>query len=137
VAEATTPPLAVTTRPESIKPLAPRHEADAMASPPAASEPETAKPVLWVYYLQGSSRAEANARSLAARRSSNFTSSDLKAQTDLPNDAVIKFSEERNRALARMIGKWLGNSGYSWKIENASSSNGSHRNMIEVWLPMK
>jgi hypothetical protein len=74
---------------------------------------------------------------LAARIGSNLTSSDFNAQTNLPNDAVIKFSEERNHALALMIGKSLGDSGYRWKIEKSSSSVGSHRNMIEVWLPMK
>ena len=143
LAEAPTPQAAVTTPPKSIEPVAPRREADALASPPPTvaaaevSEPETAKPVLWVYYPQGSSRAEANARSLAARIGSNLTSSDFNARTNLPNDAVIKFSEERNHALARMIGKSLGDSGYRWKIENTSSSVGSHRNMIEVWLPMK
>jgi hypothetical protein len=66
-----------------------------------------------------------------------LTSSDFKARTDLPDDAVIKFAEERNHALARMIGKSLGVLGYRWRIENTSSSVGSHRNMIEVWLPMK
>jgi hypothetical protein len=143
LAEAPTPPAVVTTPPNSIEPPAPRHEADAVASPPptvAAAEvpePETAKPVLWVYYPHGSSRAEANARSLAARIGSNLTSSDFKAQTNLPNDAVIKFSEERNHALARTIGKSLGDSGYRWKIEHTSSSVETHRNMIEVWLPMK
>jgi hypothetical protein len=143
VAEVPTPPAAVTTPPKSIEPVAPPHEADAVASPSPTvaaaevSEPETAKPVLWVYYPHGSSRAEANARSLAARIGSNLTSSDFNAGTNLPNDAVIKFSEERNHALARMIGKSLGVSGYRWKIENTSSSVGSHRNMIEVWLPMK
>jgi hypothetical protein len=143
VAEATTPPAAVTTRPEAVEPRAPTHEAEAVASPPPPrpvaeiSEPETAKPVLWVYYPQGSLRAAANARSLAARIDSHLASSDFKAQTSLPNDAVIKFSEETNHLLARMIGKSLGGSGYRWKIENTSGSVGLHRNMIEVWLPMK
>jgi hypothetical protein len=143
VAEAPAPPAAVTTPPKSIEPVAPPREADSVASPPPTvaaaevSESETAKPVLWVYYPQGSSRAEANARSLAARIGSELTSSDFEARTNLPNDAVIKFSEERNHALARMIGKSLGASGYRWKIENTSGSVGPHRNMIEVWLPMK
>jgi hypothetical protein len=143
LAEATPSPAAVTTPPNSIEPVAPQRDAGAVVSPPstvAAAEvpdPETAKPVLWVYYPQGSSRAEANARSLAARIDSDLTRSDFNARTDLPNHAVIKFSEEKNHALARMIGKSLGVSGYRWKIENTSSSVGSHRNMIEVWLPMK
>jgi hypothetical protein len=52
VAQAPTPPAAVTTMPKSIEPVAPRPEADAVASPPPTvaaaeiSEPETAKPVL-------------------------------------------------------------------------------------------
>ena len=137
----TTPPPVVATQPKSIDLLAPRHEADSLASPPPtrmaaeASESETAKPVLWAYYPRGSSRAEASARSLSARIGSNLTNSDFEAQTNLPNDAVIKFSEERNHALARMIGKSLGASGYKWKIENTSSSVGPHCNMVEVWLP--
>ncbi|MEA2737284.1 MAG: hypothetical protein QOH05_591 [Acetobacteraceae bacterium] len=140
--EVPTPDSAVTTAPKSIEP-APRREADAVPSPPSTvaaadvSGFETVKPVLWVYYPRGSSRAEASARSLAAGIGSNLTSSDFKTGTDSPNDAVIKFSEERNHVLARMIGKSLGVSGYRWKIENTSSSGGSHRNIIEVWLPMK
>jgi hypothetical protein len=142
VAEATTPPAVVTARPTSIDPVAPRHDA-ALASPPPlaaateAAEPVTAKPVLRVHYPHGSSRAEANARSLTARIGANLASSDIEAQTNLPSDAVIKFSDERNHALARMIGKSLGDSGYSWKIENTSGSVGSQQNMIEVWLPVK
>jgi hypothetical protein len=141
IAEAATLPAAVTTQPKSIDFPAPRQEADASASPAptraAAEVPESeaAKPVLRVYYPHGSSRAEANARSLSARINSKLTSSDFEAQTNLPSDAVIKFSEERNHPLARVIGKSLGDSGYRWKIESTSSSVGSHRNMIEVWLP--
>ena len=146
VAEAPTRPAAVTTPPKSIEPVAPRPEADAMVSFSRRHQlwPQLKplnlrrlRPVLWVYYPRGSSRAEANSRSLAARIGLNLTSSDFNARANLPNDAVIKFSEERNHALARMIGKSLGDSGYRWKIENTSSSVGSHRNMIEVWLPMK
>jgi hypothetical protein len=142
-AEATSPPAAVTVRPEPIEPLAPQHETDAIASAPPAGEgakvhePDTVKPVLWVYYPQGSSRAEANARSLSARMGSSVTSADFKAQTNPPNGAVIKFSEKKDHALARKIGKSLGDSGYRWKIENSSSSVGPPRNTIEVWLPMK
>jgi hypothetical protein len=141
IAEATTPPAAVTMQPKSTDLLAPRHEADALASRPLTriaaevSESETAKPILRVYYPYGSSRAEANARGLSARIDSNLTSSDFEAQTNVPIDAVIKFSEERNHALARMIGRSLGDSGYRWKIENTSSAVGSGRNVIEVWLP--
>jgi hypothetical protein len=141
IAEATTPSTAVTMQPKSMDLLAPRHEADALASRPPTrtaaevSASETAKPVLWVYYPYGSSRAEANARSLSARIESNLTSSDFEAQTSVPIDAVIKFSEERNHALARMIGRSLGDLGYRWKIENTFSSVGSGRNVIEVWLP--
>jgi hypothetical protein len=143
IAEAATPSAAVTPQPKSIDPVAPPHEVDAVASPPPTNavaeiaEPETAKPVLWVHYPHGSSRAEASARSLAVRIGSNLTSSDFKAQVNLPNDAMIKFSEESHHALARMIGKLLGDSGYRWKIEKTRSSVGSHRNVIEVWLPMK
>jgi hypothetical protein len=117
-------------------------DADTVASsPPRAeaevAEPEAAKPLLCVYYLHGSSRAEANARSLAARVGPNLIGSEFKAETDLPDDAVIKFSEERNHAVARMIGKSLGDSGYRWKIEKARALIQSDRNIIEVWLPMK
>jgi hypothetical protein len=143
VAAAATPSAAVTPRPKYSDPVAPQHEPNAVASPPPTgavaevAEPDTAKPELWVYYPLGSSRAEANARSLAARIASNLSSSGFKAQANLSGEAVIKFSEERHHALARMIGKSLGDSGYGWKIEKTSSSVGSHRNIIEVWLPMK
>jgi hypothetical protein len=140
ITETTTPPGDVTMQPKSIDLLAPRHEVNAQVGPPPAktaetAESETAKPVLRIYYPHGSSRAEANARSLSARIDSVLTSSDFEAQINLPNDAVIKFSEERNHALARMIGNSLGDSSYRWKIENTSSAVGSHRNLIEVWLP--
>jgi hypothetical protein len=141
--EPTAPPAAIATRPDPIEPRALRHEADAAAAPPPAraeaevSEPETAKPVLLVYYPHGSRHGEATARSLAAPIGSVVTSSDIKAPTSLPDDAMIVFSEERNHEFARMIGKSLGDSGYRWKIEKIPSPVGSHRNMIEVWLPMK
>jgi hypothetical protein len=141
--EPTAPPAAIATRPDPIEPRALRHEADAAAAPPPAraeaevSEPETAKPVLLVYYPHGSRRGEATARSLAARIGSVVTSSDIKAPTSLPDDAMIVFSEERNHEFARMIGKSLGDSGYRWRFEKIPSLVGSHRNMIEVWLPMK
>jgi hypothetical protein len=139
----TAPPAAVAARPGIIEPLAPSHEADASAAPPPAeakpevSELETAKPVLLVYYPYGSRRGEATARSLARRIGSEVTSSDIKAQTSLPDGAIIKFSEKRNHELARMIGKSLGDSGYRWRIEKIPTRVGSHRSRIEVWLPMK
>jgi hypothetical protein len=98
------------------------------------SESETAKPVLRVYYPSGSSYAETNARSLLVRIQPDLTRSDAEAQTGLPDEAIIKFSEKRNHTLARLIGKSLGTLGYRWKIENASGLVGP-RNMIEVWLP--
>jgi hypothetical protein len=143
VAEANRPPAAVTAPPNSVEPSGPRHEADMAASPqstraaPDVSESEKAKPVLWVYYPRGSLRAEVNAWSLSVRTSSNFAHSDFKTQTNLPSDAVIKFSDERNHALARLIGKLLADAGYRWETQNATGSIYSHPNMIEVWLPMK
>jgi hypothetical protein len=139
----TAPPAAVAALPDTIEPLTPGHEADALAaSPPTmtgpeVSEPETTKPALLVYYPHGSRRGEANARSLATRIGSDVRSSDIKAATGLPNDAIIKFSEERNHELAQMIGKSLGHSGYRWRSEKIATRVGSHRNTIEVWLPMK
>jgi hypothetical protein len=138
----TSPPAAVPARPDAIEPLAPSQEADGLAaSPPAragpeVSEPETAKPVLLVYYPHGSGRAEATVRSLAAQSGLEVTSSDIKAPTSLPDRAVITFSEEKNHKLARMIGKSLADSGYRWRIKKIPTPVGSHRNMIEVWLPM-
>jgi hypothetical protein len=133
----------VAARPDTIEPLAPNHEADVSNAPPSAqakpevSELETAKPVLLVYYPYGSRRGEATARSLARRIASEVTSSDIRAPTNLPDEAIIKFSEERNHELGRMIGKSLGDSGYRWKVEKIPTRRGSHRNRIEVWLPMK
>jgi hypothetical protein len=134
---------AAAARPDTIQPLAPGHEAEALAAPPPAgadpevSEPETAKRFLLVHYPHGSPRGEATARNLSARIGSSVTSSDIQARTSLPDDAVIDFSDERNHELARMIGKSLGDSGYRWKIEKIPSPVGTHSNMIEVWLPMK
>jgi hypothetical protein len=139
----TPPPAAVVARPDTIEPLVSSHEAAALAAPPPTraepevSELETAKPVLLVYYPHGSRRGEATARSLATRIGSEVTSSDIKALTSLPDDAMIKFSEKRNHELARIIGKSLGDSGYRWRIEKIPSPVGSHRSMVEVWLPMK
>jgi hypothetical protein len=138
----TAPPAAIATRPDPIKSRALRHEPDAVAAPPVraeaeVSEPETAKPVLLVYYPHGSRLGDATARSLATRIGSEVTSSDIKTPTSLPDDAMIVFSEERNHEFARMIGKSLGDSGYRWKIEKIPSPVGTHSNMIEVWLPMK
>jgi hypothetical protein len=99
------------------------------------AELETAKPVLSVYYAQGSSHAETTARNLPVWIGSDLASSNAAAQTNVSGDAVIKLSEERNHALARMIGKSLGDAGYKWRIENTSASVGEHRNSIEVWLP--
>jgi hypothetical protein len=120
---------------------APKHEADSLASPPLAamtgdvSGSKPNKPALVVYFPRGSLRAETNAQSLSARIISNFTKSDFEAQSTVPDDAVIKFSEESNHALARDVGKSLGDWGYRWRIENSSSPVGEHCNMIEVWLP--
>jgi len=121
--------------------LTPRHEAGSLANPPLAamtgdvSGSKTNKPALLVYFPRGSLRAETNARSLSARIDSNLTKSDFAAQSTLPDDAVIKFSEESNHTLARMVGKSLADLGYRWRIENNASPVGAHRNMIEVWLP--
>jgi hypothetical protein len=138
-----TPPAAVTAKPNPIEPSGPGREADVATSLQPAKptqevvESETAKPVLLVYYPKGSPRAEVNAWSLSVRTGSDVANSDFKAQTNLPSDAVVKFAGERNHALARLIGKYLGDAGYSWKIENATGAVDSHRNTIEVWLPMK
>jgi hypothetical protein len=143
VAEATTPPTAGPVPSNPVGPSGQEHKPDVAAGPPPAraeqevSESETAKPVLWVYYPKGSPRAEVNAWTLLMRTASDFENSDFKAQTDLPSDAVVKFSDERNHALARLVGKYLGDAGYKWKIENLTGSVDSHRNMIEVWLPAK
>jgi hypothetical protein len=102
-----------------------------------AAQSDSAEPVLRVYYPHGSSRAEATARTLFQRIDSSLAGSEFQAQADLPNEAVIGFSEEKNHALARVIGKSLGQAGYRWKIENASASSGSPRNIIEVWLPRR
>jgi hypothetical protein len=120
---------------------APKHEADSPAGPPSAgmtgdvSGSEPSKPALVVYFPRGSSRAETNARSLSARIDSNFAKSDFEAQSTLTDDAVIKFSEEINHKLARVVGKSLGEWGYRWRIENSSSPARTRRNTIEVWLP--
>jgi hypothetical protein len=140
-AGATAPAALMTAQPKSVDLLAQRYQADALASRPTTttaaevSESEAGKPVLRVYYPHGSSRAEANARILSARIDPNLVGSDFQTKADLPNDAVIKFSEEKNHTLARLVGKSLGDLGYRWKIENNSGAIGSHRNMIEVWLP--
>jgi hypothetical protein len=134
----TAPAAPVAARPDTIEPLTPSHEADALAAPPPSrAESETTKPVLLVYYPHGSRRGEAIARSLATRIGSEVTSSDIKAATGLPNDVIIKFSEEKNHEFARMIGKSLGRSGYRWRIEKIPTPVGSQRNTIEVWLPKK
>jgi hypothetical protein len=140
----TAPPATVVARPDTIEPLAPGHDADAIAAPPPpvsaepeVSELETGKPILLVYYPHRSRRGEATARNLAARIGSEVTSSDIEAPASLPDNAMIKFSDERNHKLARMIGKSLGDLGYRWRIEKVPSLVESHRNMIEVWLPMK
>jgi hypothetical protein len=127
--------------PKSIDLVAPPYQADALAGPSttktAAEAPESqaAKPALKIYYPYGSSRAETNARILSARIASTLASFDFQAQTNVPNDVVVKFSEEKNHALARIVGKSLGDLGYRWKIENSSGSAKSHHNLIEVWLP--
>jgi hypothetical protein len=118
----------------------PRREAGSLANPPLAattgdvSGSKTIKPALSVYFPRGSLRAESNARILSARIDSNLAKSDFKAQSTLPDDAVIKFSGESNHTLAGVVGKSLGDLGYRWRIEN-SSSPVEARNMIEVWLP--
>jgi hypothetical protein len=139
----TAPPATVVARPDTIEPLVPGHDADAIAAPPPVwaepevSELETGKPILLVYYPHRSRRGEATAQNLAALIGSEVRSSDIEAPASLPDNAMIKFSDERNHKLARMIGKSLGDSGYRWRIEKVPSPAGSHRNVIEVWLPMK
>jgi hypothetical protein len=98
---------------------------------------EAAKPVLRVYYPKGSLRSEVNAWSLSKRSGSNFAGSDFRLLTNLPSGAVIKFAGERNHAVARLIGKYLGEAGYSWRIENATGSADAQPDIVEVWLPMK
>jgi hypothetical protein len=121
--------------------LTPRHEAGSLANPALAaitgdvSGSKTNKPTLLVYFPRGSLRAETNARSLSARIDSNLAKSDLETQSILPDDAVIKFSEESNHTLARVVDKSLRDLGYRWRIENSASPVGAHRDMIEVWLP--
>jgi hypothetical protein len=114
-----------------------------VAGPPPATataevpDPEAARPVLLVYYPDGSVPAEAAARSLTTRIGSNFVNSDVNAETSPPDTAVIRFSEQRNHSLARIVGKSLGDAGYRWRIENTAGSGASQRNTIEVWLPGK
>jgi hypothetical protein len=140
VAEPTAPPAA---RPNPVGSPGPEHRADTVASPQspgvaqATSESQTARPVLRVYYPKGSIRAEVNAWSLSVRSGSSFAGSDFMLQTNGSSDAVVKFSGERNHAVARLVGKYLGDAGYSWKIENTTGSADAQRNIIEVWLPMK
>jgi hypothetical protein len=141
---ATAAPTAATTAPtKSADPVVAQDAAGALAggSPTTtaaeAAQSDSAEPVLRVYYPHGSSRAEATARTLFQRIDSSLAGSEFQAQADLPNEAVIGFSEEKNHALARVIGKSLGQAGYRWKIENASASSGSPRNIIEVWLPRR
>jgi hypothetical protein len=141
---ATAAPTAATAVPtKSADPVVAQDAAGALAggSPTTtaaeAAQSDSAEPVLRVYYPHGSSRAEATARTLFQRIDSSLAGSEFQAQADLPNEAVIGFSEEKNHALARVIGKSLGQAGYRWKIENASASSGSPRNIIEVWLPRR
>jgi hypothetical protein len=131
--EVTRQPAAVPSQPQPSNELTLQHREGGAAD--EVSESQTAKPVLRVYYPSGSLHAETNARSLLARVQPDLTRSDAEAQTGLPNEAVIKFSEERNHPLARLIGKSLGILGYRWKIENASGMVDRPRNVIEVWLP--
>jgi hypothetical protein len=142
-AEAVAPPAAVTARPNPVGALAPEHKADVVADPQSAlaeqeaAEPATAKPVLRVYYPKGSMHAEVSAWSLSVRSRSDIASSDFRLQTNASGDALVKFSDERNHAVARLIGKYLGDAGYSWKIVNTTGSADSQRNIVEVWLPTK
>jgi hypothetical protein len=141
IAEAATSPAARITETKPVDLAAPKQEADSLARPPSAamtddiSGSEPNKPALVVYYPRGSLRAKKNAQSLSARIQSDLTKSDFEAQSALPDDAVIKFSEESNHALARRIGKSLGDLGYRWRIENSPRPVGAPRNSIEVWLP--
>jgi hypothetical protein len=104
---------------------------------------ESAKPTLWVYYPFGSTLAGESARNLAIRVGATITAADFRPQAnlpraaDLPKVAVIRFSEERNHSLARVIGNTVGALGYSWKIESAVNMSGAQRNTVEVWLPTK
>jgi hypothetical protein len=141
IAEAAASPDAslATTRSADVPTL--QHEAAAPPGQPVAavtanvSGSESDKPALVVYFPRGSLRAETNARSLSTRIGSDLAKSDFEAQPTLPDDAVIKFSDESNHKLARFVGKSLGDMGYRWRIENTSGSAGAVRNKIEVWLP--
>jgi hypothetical protein len=141
IAEAATSLDGSITKTKPVNLPAPKNEADSLASPPLAamtddiSGSKPNRPTLVVYFPRGSLRAESNARSLSARLNSNLEKSDFEAQSGLPDEAIIKFAEESNHALARVIGKSLGDLGYRWRIKYSSSPVGAPRNSIEVWLP--
>ena len=97
----------------------------------------TPKPLLVIHYSRGSSLAKAEAQRLAAQLGSTFQGSNLDAQVEIPNAAIVKFSEPRNHAFALATGKSLANLGYSWRIDNAYSSGSSQLGVVEVWMPAK
>lgn len=67
----------------------------------------------------------------------NVATTALKAQADLANVAVVKYTSERSHTLARSFGPLLTSMGYTWRIESGSSSAEPQRNTVEVWLPSK
>jgi hypothetical protein len=129
----------MTTRPEASKPLPARHDADAVSHPVpvqlAAREPQTGKPILWIYYAAGAETAGENARALAARTRRDVSNVDFLTQTEVPKVAVIRYSEEKNRVLSSEMAKTLAALGYRWRIEDLSNLLSTPHNMIEVWLP--
>jgi hypothetical protein len=90
--------------------------------------------VLRIYYSSRSPLAEDAARNLAVRVGASITKFDFQTQSQMPEVAVIRFSDERNHALARVIAADLE---YSWRIEKVAGPGGLGRDTIEVWLPSK
>ena len=140
IAEAATSLAGSIAETDSVDLSTPRPEANLPANPPLAaitggvshSNPNKA---LLVYVPHSSLRAETNARSLLARINVDLTVFASESKSALPDDAVIKFSAESNHALARTVGKSLGDLGYRWRIENSSDLVAARRNFVEVWLP--
>jgi hypothetical protein len=138
-----TPPAVDPTRPDVAKPVTSQRapavvtEAAPAAGAASISDADAGRPSLSIVYQAGSGSAEDSARSLKAQVGSNVTGVDLNPRSDLPKVAVIRYSQEKNHALARSIGPLLTNMGYSWRIESGATATDSPRGVIEVSLPTK
>lgn len=126
------PPAAA--RPTAVTPPRP-------PSPPAAAEHHAmvtsppANVTVLVHYRGSSEGSQMEADRLAARLGTGAEHAEMRPETDVPQQAAIRYFAAEDHGVARELGHELGDMGYTWHIENFTHRDPRPSGTLEVWLP--